>query len=314
MLNTGSKVIILSRCDKRSIETHKLLEREAESKYINLNNVEFRTADLADLKSVEEFADKFIKENQSIDTVILNAGLQYTGDKEMRFSKQGLELTFAVNHISHQFLIQKIFNLIERSEYPRIVITSSEVHNPLTPGGRIGYSASLGDMNGLSSFDSYKTMVDGTNFNADKAYKDSKLCNVLFSRELNKRLNDRGIDIPIICWAPGLVIPRSNQGFFRYSRKNNELGQRLFAFLARDIFHITESPHRAGKHLMELALSGRYSDPGFSYYTNKLSPFSIGNLEKGEISKEANDSFKAMKIWDISNQLISNYCKLENIY
>ena len=60
----------------------------------------------------------------------------------------------------------------------------------------------------------------------------------------------KGLKIPVIAWAPGLVIPKSSEGFFRYSRKYNEYGQRIFALIVRDLFHITETPERAGKLLM----------------------------------------------------------------
>ena len=73
------------------------------------------------------------------------------------------------------------------------------------------------------------------------------------------------MSIKVIAWAPGLVISRDSQGFFRYSRKYNELGQRLFAFFVRDLFHLTETPEVAGHILSTLATSSKYETSGFFY-------------------------------------------------
>lgn len=250
LLKAGCRLIIICRNQERSKE---LLLRFKNDNSIGkesiLKNLDLRIADLADLNSLEKLTNKLIREDILIDIIILNAGLQYTGSKDIRLSKQSIELTFAVNHLSHQYLIQRLMKLVIKSEFPRIIVTASEVHNPLLAGGKVGRPAGLGNLLGLSSLKKV-CMIDGTSiFNADKAYKDSKLCNVIFSRELYRRLKLRGLNIPIICWAPGLVIPRSKGGFFRYSRKYNELGQIVFSFIARDLLRITESVEKAGQIL-----------------------------------------------------------------
>ena len=67
-------------------------------------------------------------------------------------------------------------------------------------------------------------MVNGEQpFDADKAYKDSKLCNLLMGRHL-AQLHPQ---LPVICWSPGLVIPRGRDGFFRNSRQANPIGPGL---------------------------------------------------------------------------------------
>jgi protochlorophyllide reductase len=91
----------------------------------------------------------------------------------------------------------------------RIVVTASGVHDPDSPGGAQGVPATLGDLSGLEKAvlgDKKFDMVDGGAFNADKAYKDSKLCNVLFTRELQRRLTDRGSGVRVNCFNPGLIV------------------------------------------------------------------------------------------------------------
>ena len=143
--------------------------------------------DLADLKSIDSLCSEVKKKYLNIDVLILNAGLQYTGSKTPRRSTQGIELTFAVNHLSHFYLTKKILPLINKSNDPKIIITSSEVHNPKSGGGKVGAKASLGKLKGLKSSTGFE-MIDGNKFNADKAYKDSKLCNILFAKKLSSEL------------------------------------------------------------------------------------------------------------------------------
>jgi len=140
--------------------------------------------DLSDLNSIDSLCSDLKIKGVNIDVLILNAGLQYTGSKTPRMSAQGIELTFAVNHLSHFYLTQKILSLINKKNDPKIIITSSEVHNPNSGGGKVGAKASLGNLKGLESGAGFE-MIDGNEFNADKAYKDSKLCNILFAKKLS---------------------------------------------------------------------------------------------------------------------------------
>ena len=88
--------------------------------------------DLSDLNSIDSLCSEVKKRELNIDVLILNAGLQYTGSKTPRRSTQGFELTFAVNHLAHFYLTKNLIPLINRSNDSRIIITSSEVHNPET--------------------------------------------------------------------------------------------------------------------------------------------------------------------------------------
>ena len=303
LLEKGDRIIAPSRNLKRSQDTY-LCVKKANIPNLDIDNqLYLPILDLSILKDLKEFVDKELEKGTVIDTLILNAGLQYTGSKEPLWSSDGFELTFAVNHLSHQYLGNRLIPLLCKAKSPRIIITSSEVHNPETPGGSVGKKASLGDLKGLKSGKGFK-MIDGDKtFNADKAYKDSKLCNILFARELHKRLLGKGIGIPIIAWAPGLIIPKSRNGFFRYSRKNNELGQRLFALFARDIFQITESPENAGTILSNLAEEEIYNNNSFIYFSNKIKYPGKKIFSQSEISSEASNDKLAEELWDKTNDL-----------
>ena len=260
--------------------------------------------DLSNLNSIDSLCFEVKKRRLNIDILILNAGLQYTGSKTPMRSTQGFELTFAVNHLSHFYLTQKLLPFINRSSDSKIIITSSEVHNPSSSGGRVGAKACLGNLTGLACGAGFE-MIDGKQFNADKAYKDSKLCNILFAKELSNRLGKNSLKIPILAWAPGLVISRDSQGFFRYSRKYNQLGQILFSFLARDLLRITTSNEQAGKHLCDLVCSYKYNKLGFNYYSNKLLSPGKFIFEKTNISEEAQREGLSNRLWDLSESLIN---------
>ncbi len=173
----------------------------------------------------------------------------------------------------------------------------------MTSGGRVGAKASLGTLSGLSSGSEFY-MIDGSRFNADKAYKDSKLCNILFAKELSNLLREWSLQIKVIAWAPGLVISRDSQGFFRYSRKYNQLGQILFSYLARDLLRITTSNEKAGILLTDLVCSYKYNKPYFNYYSNKIISPGKFVFEKTNISDEAQSEGLSKKLWELSNSLI----------
>ena len=302
----GHRLCLPCRDATRAAATMKSIEQEADQGFDFAKDIQTPVLDLADLNSVKSFADSLLAKGEPIDTLVLNAGLQYTGAPKSKRSAQDYELTIAVNHLAHQALTRQLLPLLERGDNPRIVITASEVHDANSPGGRFGEAAGLGELVGLEAGAGFE-MVDGISpFNADKAYKDSKLCNVLFARELEKRLRLNGKPIPVLAWAPGLVIPRSNEGFFRYSRTFNPWGQRLFALAARDLLRITESPEQAGELLAGLACDPDVALPGFTYRSNRLISPGKHRFDCADISPEASDDALATKLWEISEELTKN--------
>lgn len=253
--------------------------------------------DLADLQAVARCAQGLLEANAAIDTLVLNAGLQYTGAPQPRWSVQGFELTLAVNHLAHQALLQQVMPLLRLAAAPRLVVTASEVHDPSTPGGRVGPPAGLGQLDGLRRGPG-AVMIDGCNrFSADKAYKDSKLCNLLMARHAALHGS-----IPVLAWSPGLVIPRTQGGFFRDSRRHNPIGQAVFAFVARDLFRLTESTGRAGGLLAALASDPAHGAPGFRYWSNRvLGPGQL-RIEQRQPSPDACNDDLADTLWQLSAQ------------
>ena len=256
--------------------------------------------DLEDLSSVERCAETLRQAGEPIDTLVLNAGLQDSGAREPRWSAQGFERTIAVNHLAHQALLQRLLPLLLSAAEPRLVVTASEVHDPAAPGGRVGKPAGLGNLGGLRRGPG-ASMLDGSEvFHAEKAYKDSKLCNLLMAREVERRLRQRGRPLPVLAWSPGLVIPRSAGGFFRDSRRHNPLAQVLFALVARDLLRITETPMRAGALLAGLAADPQPPEAGFQYWSNRVLAPGRLRFAQGEPSAEARNDDLARELWELT--------------
>ncbi len=121
-------------------------------------------ADLADLSGVADMARHLAAQLAQLDVLINNAGVYMV---ERKISKDGYEMTLAVNHIAHFLLTALMLPLLKRSPGARVVTVSSIAHQ----GGRIDFD----NMNGERHFDAYH------------AYANSKLANALFARELAKR-------------------------------------------------------------------------------------------------------------------------------
>ena len=267
--------------------------------------IETPICDLADLSSIDRCAASLLAKGEPIDTLVLNAGLQYSGGAEPRWSAQGFELTLAVNHLGNQALLQQLLPLLLRGTAPRLVVTASEVHDPSTAGGKVGLPAGLGDLAGLRQGPGAPMLDGNSSFNAEKAYKDSKLCNLLMAREVERRLREQGTPLTVLAWSPGLVIPRSDGGFFRYSRSHNPLGQALFALVARDLLRLSETPERAGTLLAGLASTSPPQASGFQYWSNRVLGPGRLRFEASQPSADACSDTLARQLWDLSAQIIS---------
>ena len=147
--------------------------------------------DLADLESIKTFTTTL--KDEPIDILCLNAGVQYSGSKEVNRTRDGFEISMGTDHLGHFYLTNLLLKNVENAAItstlkPRIVVTASEVHDPESPGGKIGRGAGLGNFEGIQENGAEFELMDGSEFDADKAYKDSKLANILFANELNRRL------------------------------------------------------------------------------------------------------------------------------
>jgi NAD(P)-dependent dehydrogenase (short-subunit alcohol dehydrogenase family) len=122
------------------------------------------SADLADLEAVARMAQDFAARLPHLDVLINNAGVYMT---ERMLSRDGFEMTLAVNHLAHFLLARLMLPVLKKSAAPRVVTVSSTVQT----SGRIDFD----NMNCEQKFDGYH------------AYANSKLANALFANELARR-------------------------------------------------------------------------------------------------------------------------------
>jgi protochlorophyllide reductase len=303
LLNTKNNLYVVIKSELRKHEFLKKIEKHFDENYLNkyLNIIE--NCDLADLDNIKKIKDYFINKNIFLDVVVLNAGLQYTGSFYPKVSKQGLELTFAVNHLAHFYLVNVLKDFVRDKDESRIIITSSDVHDPKSSGGNIGKKA------GLNNLVDFRKKITGQflNFNADESYKNSKLCNILFAKELVKKFKISSIKISVITWAPGLVIPNDDSGFFRYSKVFNLFGYLIFSKVAKNILGISESTENAGKILSEIVLDSNLNNVGYIHLSNKLISFRKHKLVENKISDEANSAELASKLWILSEEICKSF-------
>mmetsp|Transcript_30627 Transcript_30627/g.74632 ORF Transcript_30627/g.74632 Transcript_30627/m.74632 type:complete len:144 (-) Transcript_30627:134-565(-) len=139
-------------------------------------------------------------------------------------------------------------------------------------------------------------MIDGGAYDPDKAYKDSKLADIMFALELQRRLTASGKHITVNSFGPGLI---TRSGFFR----NQAQGfTQIFDFAATNIFHVTETVDFGGACIAYMAVSKDLDNVGGKWY-NAIQP-GEPKLEELQPSAEAQDTKKARKLFDRSADLV----------
>ena len=326
MAKQGHTVILACRSLSKAKDTATKIQLElnADSNSSSNSNVQLKLipkeCNLADLTSVRNFVsdlanDTDLKSKGGIDALCLNAGIaRNTAAKDVLRTAQGFELTIGTNHLGHFLLTQEILKNSLLKDGANIVVTASGVHDPDSPGGAQGSKATLGDLQGLEKavaststgasgeFD----MVDGGEFDPDKAYKDSKLCTVFFMKELQQRLDKdtRHKGINVNAFNPGLIV---STGLFR---DQNPLFTKVFDFAATDLFKVGESPHWGGGALEYMTLDGGVISKGGQYYTSPPGSSKYGDQAFGkqfavsDVSKEAMDDVKGKRFWELSEKLV----------
>lgn len=142
-------------------------------------NIHFLELNLGSLSSVREFSKKFHDLETRLDVLVNNAGLM---SPEVR-TEDGFEMNMGVNHLGHFLLTNLLLDLLKKSAPSRVVVIASEAH-------RMG-SINREDFNSEKSF-------PGTWM----GYCNSKLANVIFARELSKKLQGTGVIVNSCCPGP----------------------------------------------------------------------------------------------------------------
>jgi NAD(P)-dependent dehydrogenase (short-subunit alcohol dehydrogenase family) len=211
-------------------------------------------ADLALMSDVRRLADEIRGRHERIDVLANNAGALFAGRKE---TAEGFEQTFALNHLA-PFLLTNL--LRDRLAGGRVVTTASDAHR----SGRL-------DLEDLQSEGSYSAM---------RVYGTSKLCNILFTRELARRAPELHAN----CFHPGVV--RTGFG------KNDNGIWKVLTTVAGPFFR---SPDRGARSLVWLALS------------DEAAPLTGEYVQDEKVARpgaRAQDDELARDLWDRSAELV----------
>jgi NAD(P)-dependent dehydrogenase (short-subunit alcohol dehydrogenase family) len=171
----GATVVNVGRDPEKSAATAAQLKEQSGNP-----DVDFLLADLSSQAEIRRLARQFKKRYRRLDVLMNNAGAVFMQRRE---SVDGIEMTFALNHLAYFLLTNLLLDVLKASAPARVVNTSSELHK----------KAHL-DFDDLQNARGYRGM---------DAYHQSKLANVLFTYELARRLEGTGVTAN--AFSPGLV-------------------------------------------------------------------------------------------------------------
>jgi NAD(P)-dependent dehydrogenase (short-subunit alcohol dehydrogenase family) len=253
LARTGMRVVMAGRDRVRTEAARRFVSERSSS-----DRVEIALADFSRLAEVRRLAAEFLSAHDRLDILVNNAGLF---SPKYRVSADGFELTFAVNHLAPFLLTNLLLERLETTALARIINVASEAHR----GNRI-------DIEGLSRPHDWTMM---------RAYGRSKLCNILFTRELASRSD--ASEAAVMCLHPGMVATAIGQ-----RGGLAELGWRLMK-----PFMI--SPEKGAETALFLATT---PDPA---------RFHGGYVIRGALAQPdptALDSGLARRLWDSSARLV----------
>lgn len=274
-------------------------EQAAQSLNFSKDSYTLLPIDLGSLDSVRQFVDKFRATGRSLEGLVCNAAIYMPLLKEPLRSPEDYELTMTTNHLGHFLLCNLLLEDLKRSSGSdrRLVILGTVTHNPDELGGKIPPRPDLGNLEGFASgFKPPISMIDGKKFEPVKAYKDSKVCNVLTMRELHRRYyGSTGIVFSSL--YPGCV---ADTPLFR---NHYPLFQKLFPLFQKYITGGYVSQELAGERVAAVLADPEYRQSGVYW--------SWGNRQKKDrqsfaqrVSPQARDEEKAVRLWELSEQLV----------
>ena len=263
--------------------------------------VSHRQVDLGDLDSVRRLAAEWQGEGGSLDALVINAAVYLPRLRHPERSPQGYEISMATNHLGHFLLTQLLLPALEHSSHPsrRVVILGTVTANSKELGGKIPIPApaDLGDLSGFKAgFKAPIAMADGKPFKPGKAYKDSKLCNMITTQELHRRLHDE-TGLIFTSLYPGCV---ADTPLFRNTPR---LFQKIFPWFQKNVTGGYVSQALAGERVADVVMDPEFAVSGVHW--------SWGNRQKRggsqfsqELSDRATNPATAQAVWEESMKLV----------
>ena len=223
--------------------------------------------DLSSLESVDRFAEEFKENYSSLDVLLNNAGIMFV---PYRTTSEGFESQVGVNHLGHFALTGLLFDLLTK-----------------TPGARVVNVSSNGHRMGKMDFDNY-IFKNGKGYSRLGAYGRSKLSNLLFTYELDRRFKKANIDAIAVAAHPGI----SNTNLIR---------QWYFKVLKPIIILTTQSAYMGALPLLRAAAD--LDVKGSEYYGPGGRGEQRGYPTKVESNGASHNKEDALRLWNLSEKL-----------
>ncbi len=267
LARAGAEVLVTGRNAEKGRAAIEGIERAMPSA-----KVRFAMLDLASLASVRAFAATMLESNRPLDLLINNAGVMDLPTR--RLTEDGFELQFGTNHLSHFALTGLLLPLLRKAQTPRVVNVSSLAHR----GGKI-------DFNNLQAERKYNSWA---------AYQQSKLANLLFTFELQRRSDAYG-------W--GLMSNAAHPGYARTDLIPNGPGTGGLKGIGMKVLGSFLSHSAAAGALPTLfAATSPDAAPNGYYGPNGLYELK-GTVAPAKVMPRANDKAVARRLWEVSEQL-----------
>lgn len=257
--------------------------------------------DLASMESVRRFVNNFRILGKPLNAVVCNAAVYFPLLKEPQRSPEGYELSVATNHLGHFLLCNLLLEDLKNApgNDKRLIILGTVTANSKELGGKIPIPAppDLGKLEGFEAgFKAPIAMINGKKFKSGKAYKDSKLCNMLTARELHRRFHDT-TGITFSSLYPGCV---ADTPLFR---NHYPLFRTIFPWFQKNITKGYVTQELSGERVAQVVADPDFKRSGVHW--------SWGNRQQAgrsafvqELSAEGSDDAKAKKLWELSEKLV----------
>ena len=257
--------------------------------------------DLASMESVRRFVNNFRVLGKPLQALVCNAAVYFPLLKEPQRSPEGYELSVATNHLGHFLLCNLLLEELKNApgDDKRLIILGTVTANSKELGGKIPIPAppDLGKLEGFEAgFKAPIAMINGKQFKSGKAYKDSKLCNMLTARELHRRFHDT-TGIIFSSLYPGCV---ADTPLFR---NHYPLFRTIFPWFQKNITKGYVTQELSGERVAQVVADPAFKRSGVHW--------SWGNRQQEgrsafvqELSAEGSDDAKAKKLWELSEKLV----------
>ena len=202
----GAEVILASRSEERGEQARAEILKSVPDGQVNM-----MLLDLGDLESVKKFAADFTDKYQRLDVLLNNAGIMMSPYFQ---TKDGFEGQFGINHLGHFALTGLLMDLLLKTPGSRIVNVSSGAHK-----------------RGEMDFDNLQ-FENGRDYSPMKAYGRSKLSNLLFTYELQRKFESAGKGTMAVAAHPG--VARTNLGRYMEGKLLYKLMYPLFKWISQD--------------------------------------------------------------------------------